>query len=418
MKKEIKVVIGANFGDEGKGLMTDYFCHQLFDAGHYVLDIRHNGGAQAAHNVVTPDGKQHVFSHFGAGSFSPDVATYLAGEFILNPILFCREWDELDKLGVSPKVYINKNCRITTPYDMMLNQIVERRRGDKRHGTCGIGINETIERYNSFHANVLGCNTTVDNIRQRLISDGSGSYKNELHMLVTWYLPIRLAALGVMLTKDEQELFESETIMDNFISQTWEMMRRCVVVDDSIIHNYSGLVFEGAQGLLLDTDYLAFAPHLTSSKTGSYNPKKILLENDLENEDIEFCYVTRSYFTRHGFGPFPTECDRKILFGRDVNEKYNHENEFQGKFRFGYFDSDRFSCAFHADLAHMLDSFPKADGVIAVTHLDETEDMIFSADGKIPAKNLEPLKYASYGETRDCVKTVSRTSAYKEHLNV
>lgn len=68
MKKEIKIVIGANFGDEGKGLITDYFCHQLLVAGHDVLNIRHNGGAQAAHNVVTPDGKQHVFSHFGAGS--------------------------------------------------------------------------------------------------------------------------------------------------------------------------------------------------------------------------------------------------------------------------------------------------------------------------------------------------------------
>lgn len=404
MKKEIKIVIGANFGDEGKGLITDYFCHQLLVAGHDVLNIRHNGGAQAAHNVVTPDGKQHVFSHFGAGSFNPNLATYLAGEFILNPILFCREWDELEKLGVNPKVYINKNCRITTPYDMMLNQILEHHRGDNRHGSCGIGINETIERYNSFHANVFGCNTTATDIRKRLFSDGLGSYKNELHMLVTWYIPIRLSALGVTLTKEEHELFENQTIMDNFLTQVQEMMSRCVVVDGTIIRNYSGLVFEGAQGLLLDTDYLVFAPHLTSSKTGSYNPKKILLENDLQNEDIEFCYVTRSYFTRHGFGPFPTECDKKELFGMDVEEKYNHENEFQGKFRFGYFDTSRFSCAFHADLAYMLDSFPNSDGVIAMTHLDKTDDMIFASDGKIPARNLEHLKYVSYGETRDCVK--------------
>lgn len=158
--------------------------------------------------------------------------------------------------------------------------------------------------------------------------------------------------------------------------------------------------------MLLDTDYFVFAPHLTSSKTGSYNPKKILLENDLQNEDIEFCYVTRSYFTRHGFGPFPTECDRKELFGRNVEERYNHENEFQGKFRFGYFDANRFSYAFHADLAYMLDSFPNSEGIIAMTHLDETDDMIFASDGKIPAKKIEHLKYVSYGETRDFVKTI------------
>ena len=68
-------------------------------------------------------------------------------------------------------------------------------------------------------------------------------------MLVTWYIPIRLSALGVTLTKEEHELFENQTIMDNFLTQVQEMMSRCVVVDDTIIRNYSGLVFEGAQGL-------------------------------------------------------------------------------------------------------------------------------------------------------------------------
>lgn len=208
--------------------------------------------------------------------------------------------------------------------------------------------------------------------------------------------------------KDEQELIESQTVMDNFLIQIEEMLSHCTVVDDSVIQNYSGLVFEGAQGLLLDRDYIVFAPHLTNSKTGSYNPKKILLRNNMQNEDIEFCYVTRSYFTRHGYGPFPTECDEKSLFGKNAEEKHNHENEFQGKFRFGYFDTDRFSCACHADLAHMLDSFPKSDGVIAVTHLDETDDMICTPDGKIPVRSFVGLKYTSYGETRDCVKITEK----------
>lgn len=405
MKKEIKVVIGANFGDEGKGLMTDYFCHQLSEAGHDVLNIRHNGGAQAAHNVVTPDGKQHVFHHFGAGSFNRNTDTYLAGEFILNPVLFCRELDELKKLDVNPKVYINKNCRITTPYDMMVNQILERRRGDSRHGSCGIGINETIERYNSFHSAVFGCNSTVDNIRWHLFSDGPGSYKNELRALLTWYIPVRLSALGITLTKEEQELFESKTVMDNFIAQLQDMMNRCTVVDDSIIRNYSGLVFEGAQGLLLDTDYIVFAPHLTSSKTGSYNPKKIIFENELQNEKIEFCYVTRPYFTRHGFGPFPTECDVKELFGKYVEEKHNHENEFQGKFRFGYFDTTRFENAVDSDLKYMLCSFPNAVGTIAITHLDDTGGMVFSGNTKFLALEIDQLKYTSCGETRNCIKS-------------
>lgn len=83
MEKQIKVVIGANFGDEGKGLMTDYFCNKLSADGS-VLNIRHNGGAQAGHTVVTPDDKRHVFSHFGAGSFNSHVATYLSEDYSLR----------------------------------------------------------------------------------------------------------------------------------------------------------------------------------------------------------------------------------------------------------------------------------------------------------------------------------------------
>lgn len=153
MAKQIKVVIGANFGDEGKGLITDYFCKRLSENGS-VLNIRFNGGAQAGHTVVVPtlgQQKRHVFSHFGAGSFVNDTDTYLSGNFILNPILFCRERDEVYRnFWFYPKVYIHENCKITTPFDMLVNQIVERSRGDQRHGSCGVGINETVVRYRNY----------------------------------------------------------------------------------------------------------------------------------------------------------------------------------------------------------------------------------------------------------------------------
>ena len=82
MNKQVKVVIGANFGDEGKGLMADYFCSKLSKNGS-VLNIRFNGGAQAGHTVVVPaygKPKRHVFSHFGAGSFVKNTDTYLSGD--------------------------------------------------------------------------------------------------------------------------------------------------------------------------------------------------------------------------------------------------------------------------------------------------------------------------------------------------
>ena len=74
--KRAYAVIGANFGDEGKGLMTDLFCR----LGGSVINIRSNGGAQAGHTVCTRDGKRHVFSHIGSGSFAG--ADSICGSFL------------------------------------------------------------------------------------------------------------------------------------------------------------------------------------------------------------------------------------------------------------------------------------------------------------------------------------------------
>lgn len=405
MNKEIKVVMGANFGDEGKGLMTDYFCHELSKDGRKVLNIRYNGGAQAGHNVVTPDGKQHVFSHFGSGSFNDGVDTYLSEEFILNPILFCRELNDLEKLGVKPKVYIHKNCRVTTPYDMLVNQILERCRGENRHGSCEIGINETVERHQSYNANAARYISTVSSIC-KLLRAPVNKFEVILRTMVTGYFLPRLHSFGIMPTKEDLRFFESNLVLKNYVIQTKQMLSYCKVMDDDILKEYSGIVFEGAQGLLLDTDYFAFGPHLTSSKTGSCTPKKMLFEAGLQNENIEFCYVTRSYFTRHGAGPFPTECEKEGLFKKDIPEKHNKENELQGKFRYGYFDEKCFTCTFHSDAAHMMNVFPNADAVIAVTHLDETNDMILSCTENVPVSRLNYLRYEGRGETRDNVLAV------------
>ena len=88
-----RIVIGANFGDEGKGLVTDYLCSQ--GAG---VVVRFNGGAQAGHTVVTPEGERHVFRHFGSGTFL-GVPTFLSQFFVCNPILFFEERKQLIDLG-------------------------------------------------------------------------------------------------------------------------------------------------------------------------------------------------------------------------------------------------------------------------------------------------------------------------------
>lgn len=394
MRKQIKVVIGANFGDEGKGLMTDYFCHELSKDGN-VLNVRHNGGAQAGHTVVTPRGDRHVFSHFGAGSFNPHVATYLSEDFILNPILFVREMETLrQKYNLSPLVYINPKCRITTPFDMMINQIAEVFRGDDRHGSCGVGINETVHRNMDENgvkltAKMIGAFTNFEGIFEHM--------RNE-------YVPYRLHQLGVTAVPTEYlARINSNEIIDHWIDDLRTMMQYCIVKGDDIFLRYDRIVFEGAQGLLLDNDYLEFEPHLTTSKTGSVNPKQIMIKNGLENEYIEFCYVTRSYFTRHGAGMFPTECARTDVVADSIRDKTNHTNEFQGVFRYGYFERDRFNKAVNDDCQIKMSAFPNARYTQAVTHLDETGGkLILGRDSTITAHGW--FDYESRGETRDDVR--------------
>lgn len=140
--KKAKVVIGSGYGDEGKGVFTDFLSSQSNES----LVIRFNGGAQAGHTVMTPDGKRHVFGHFGANSFLPNSKTALSKHFVVNPLLFAKEKNILNNMDVDPEVFIHKDCAVTTPYEMILNQWQEDNRGNNRHGSCGVGFGETIQR--------------------------------------------------------------------------------------------------------------------------------------------------------------------------------------------------------------------------------------------------------------------------------
>ena len=121
------VVVGANYGDEGKGqLVHDIASGILTETPKHPLVVRYSGGAQAGHTVTT-DTQRHVFHHFGSGTFL-GCPTWLSKEFILNPMLFVNELDELNILGIDPIIYISPRCRVSSPYDMIVNIIREEHR--------------------------------------------------------------------------------------------------------------------------------------------------------------------------------------------------------------------------------------------------------------------------------------------------
>jgi adenylosuccinate synthase len=391
--KNIKTVIGANFGDEGKGLMTDYFC-SLISANKSVLNIRFNGGAQAGHTVVTPDGFRHVFNHVGAGSFNRNVDTYLSSYFVLNPILFKKEWNRLQKYNVVPKIFVNSKCMVTFPCDMMINQIAEKFRDKNNHGSCGVGVYETICR-NNLHNYIA-----IEAIRHApymLIDILLGLAKT--------YVPNRLKELGVdKISVEDMELLNNVNIIKNYISDIEFMLDRIFIVDDHILNHYDNLVFEGAQGLLLDRDNREYFPNLTPSNTGVKNVLEIV--KDYKYDDMEVCYVTRSYLTRHGAGKLKTECNKNKI-KENVVDLTNHTNEFQGDFRYGYFDENTFKKYVLNDIRNLYDG---AAVSIAVTHLDESNDAVVIGDGQykdiadISSSIGIDVRYQSFGFTRNDIK--------------
>lgn len=311
--KDIKIVLGANFGDEGKGLMTDYFS-QSPD----TIVVCSNGGAQRGHTVETPDGIRHVFHHFGSGILNSKIerqraATYLSEDFIVNPIIFKQEYEELCSLGYKPETYIHKNCMVSTPYDMMANQIIEENRGKNKHGSCGLGIYETIKRY---EAGVTDLNFSIRN----------------------YYLE-RFVKEDIELSPKWAELFFNDDIYEHFWYD-WDFMNlhSIDVRDDYFLNMFKHIIFENAQGLLLDQNNLEYFPNLTPSNTGSTNPKKII-ENTKWSEDIniETCYVSRTYMTRHGAGKFPSECSKEHINLSMVDET-NVPNPHQNTLRYGTLD--------------------------------------------------------------------------------
>lgn len=376
--KKIKIVIGANFGDEGKGLMTDYFCRQ-FPEGEKVLNVRFNGGAQAGHTVVTENGQRHVFSHFGSGSFNPNVITYLSPDFIVNPILLKKELNKFSKeFGYKPTVLIDSRCRITIPQDMMLNQIVERSR-EAKHGSCGVGINETIKRCDNREYSLNSFDLELIDKDRELIQIAARGFIKKIR---AEYLVDRLKELKVSsINVDEMRILHDDDIVDQYLEDLEEILFLCDVIETKEILKYDNLVFEGAQGLLLSQENVPYFPHLTPSCTGSTYIIRLFKELGITEHDLEVCYVSRSYFTRHGAGKFVTECSKDYI-NKDMIDNTNFHNEFQGNFRYGYFHKELFMREIYEDFGNVKSNLAccsKIKKSFAITHLDETDNKILTA---------------------------------------
>lgn len=394
--RNIKIVIGANFGDEGKGLMTDYFCHQAEQRNENCIVVLHNGGAQRGHTVTTPDGIKHVFHHFGSGTFC-GADTYCSKDFLLNPMIFSQEFEELKTLGYEPGVYIHPLCEISTPFDMILNQIIEENRSGNRHGSCGMGIYETLlrtkeDKYSIFFGELFFL--TDEQIRSRL-----QTIRDE-------WMKIRFSIEDIEFISEEwSNVINSSSLIDHYLADLKFMKDVSVKANNSILSGYKNIVFENGQGLLLDQNNLEYFPHLTPSNTGCKNALDIISKSfpDKKNLKIEVCYVTRTYLTRHGAGRLDNECKREDI-NRDMFDHTNLPNPHQGTLRYGYLITDDLMLRILEDFKLLGDLYPfNSTCSLAMTHINEY------IDDNVWNMNYEFEKsYFGYSATREGIRKRER----------
>lgn len=366
-------VIGAGFGDEGKGAAVDAL---VASAAAQPVVVRFNGGAQAGHTVVTPWGHRHVFSHFGSGSLA-GASTYLSRFFVASPHLFLQERAELMKLPAFLEVAIDPEAEMTTPYDVMINRCLERSRGDNRHGSVGVGFGETVlraERGIRFPASLLF----------------SPPWKQFDELLaVRGYTALRLSELN---------LHDDETLDDMKVTGVFlrEMEEMADYVRVRPIYNElygRDIIFEGAQGLLLDQTHGFEFPHLTRSNTGMKNVAELARAIDIDSLQIH--YMMRAYTTRHGAGPLVGEV--KALNGIDVVDKTNIAGEWQGNFRLAPLMNEHIKKAIETDLQYAP---PGSEAGAVVSCLDQVTSHRHENEIIDKVYGILPVSGTAHGLTR------------------
>lgn len=330
-EKKAYVVVDLGYGDGGKGTITDFLTRD--QRAHTV--IRFNGGGQAGHNVVTPDGRHHTFSHFGSGTFVPGVQTFLSRYMLVSPGALLVEAKVLAKNGVTDaleRMVLSDELLMVTPFHRAANRIRELARRDARHGSVGMGIWETENDAREHPELTIRAKHLKDPHRlEQQLRRVQKAKRLELDELIR-------ANQDQSRVGEYASILEGEIFLDHARRIFLELADSVRIVREEYLAKRLALpgsvIFEGAQGVLLD-EWHGFHPYTTGSTCTFENALTLLSGCDYDGE-VTKLGVVRSYAVRHGVGPFVTE---DVLLGCQLNEAHNTKHEWQQSFRHGWFDA-------------------------------------------------------------------------------
>ena len=277
------IVIGSQWGDEGKGKLVDYL------ASRADIVARFQGGANAGHTVVV-DGEEFILHQIPSGIIYPQPECVIGNGVVINPDTFASEKQELESRGISTegRIKMSGKAHLLLEYHMVLDQQREIVRGKGKLGTTGRGIGPAYEdkvaragvRVMDFHQ--------PDVLRKKVIENTKA--KNKI-----------LQALGSEVTLDPEKIAEElMTHRDNFLAMETDVS----LYMHQALKAAKRVLLEGAQGCLLDVDHGTY-PYVTSSNT-SIGGALAGLGIGLKSIDTVLG-VVKAYTTRVGSGPLPTE---------------------------------------------------------------------------------------------------------------
>ncbi len=299
------IIIGAQWGDEGKGKITDLLSRSA------DVVVRSQGGVNAGHTVVVQEQtfKLHLIP---SGILYPETECIIGSGTVIDPEVLLEEIDQLKKLSIScDNLYISQTAHVTMPYHRLIDKASEERRGKYKLGTTGRGIGPTYadkaERTGIRIVDLIGKEKSIEKIKWTI------NYKNVILENLYHLKPM-----------------DPEVVIAQYLEYA-EVLRPYVIDSslkiDQAVRQKKNILFEGAQGTLLDLDHGTY-PYVTSSNpiaggacVGAGVGPTII---------DRVIGVAKAYTTRVGEGPFPTElegeigellCDRGAEFGTTTGRR-------------------------------------------------------------------------------------------------
>jgi adenylosuccinate synthase len=285
----VTIVLGSQWGDEGKGKIVD----RLAAESDYVA--RYQGGANAGHTIILPDGKQFVLHLIPSGIFHPDVQCVIGNGVVIDPVALREEIKMLEETGIQVKgrLFISYNAHLIMPYHKLLDKANEAKLSkidnSKAVGTTGRGIGPAYEdkfsRKGIRIVDLLDRTALTEKLRQNLTE------KNEL--LSKFYGSDDLCNVEEIVR--EYQAFDTE--VDPYITDTTLLL-------NTALKQGKHILAEGAQAALLDIDFGTYPYVTSSSPTAGGACTGLGIPPTSINNIIG---VVKAYSTRVGNGPFPTE---------------------------------------------------------------------------------------------------------------